>query len=215
MLGTFLRCATKAPLAAVVAYIGDSQDTANRTTYSFSNVSIGTASSDRIVVLGISGVSVSEGSVSSVTIGGTEATIHTQVSNGQTCIASLVVPSGTTATIGVTYSAGRGNCTVYVWTIKQASSSSPLSVDSQTNSTSSTSITLDGQVGAVGCAVAFVLTTGSSTFSWSGLTVSADQAAETRRTSGASGNLANSSNTVTATNSLSSSTVLLSGASWR
>ena len=201
--------------SAVVTYIGATQDTNNLTSYTFTNASIGTASNDRIVVVGIGSVAVSAGTVSSVTIGGNTANIDTQISGGQTCIASLLVTSGTTATIVVNYTAGRGNCTIYVWTITKAKSISPKSVDSQSNSTSNPSITLNGQTGAVGCAVTFVNTTGTSSFTWTGMTENADQTAETRRVSAASGSLNSNSNTVTATNSLANATVHLSGASWR
>lgn len=212
MLSHFLR--TVSP-SAVVTYIGASQNTLNQTSYTFTSTSIGTASADRIVVVGIGSVAVSAGNVSSVTINGTNATINTQISSGETCIASLPVASGGTATIAVNYTAGRGNCTMYVWTIKKAKSVASKSADSQSSTTSNPSITLDGQDGAVGCAVTFVNTAGTSSFTWSGLTENADQTAETRRVSAASGSLNASSNTVTATNSLTNADVKLSGASWR
>lgn len=201
--------------SAVVTYIGAVQDTNNLTSYTFTNVNIGTASNDRIVVVGIGSVSVSAGSVSSVTIGGNTATINTQASGGQTCVVSLLVTSGTTATIVVNYTAGRGNCTIYVWTITKAKSIAAKSADSQSNTTSNPSITLNGEAGAVGCAVTFVSNTGTSSFTWAGMTENADQTAETRRVSAASGLLNSSLNTVTATNSIANATVFLSGASWR
>lgn len=206
--------------SATVAYIGATQNTSNLATYTFSNASIGTASNDRIVVVGIGSVLVSSGSVSSVTIGGNAAQIWTQSTTsgnptGETCIASLLVTSGTTATIEVTYSAGRGNCTIYVWTIKGAKSTAAKSVDSSLSLTSAATATLLGQVGAVGCAVTFTNTTGGSSFTWSGMTENADQTAETRRVSAASGALSAASNNVTATNSISNATVYISGAAWR
>jgi hypothetical protein len=198
---------------AVVSYIGSTQNTSNLSSYTFSNVSIGTASADRIVVVGGGGPNSAAGSlVSSITIGGNTATVHTQASASQSWLASLLVPTGTTATIVVNYGNTKLNCTIFVWTITRAKSTTPNSA-STAETTTSASINLNGQAGAVGCAVVF--SPAGGTYTWTGLTENADLDAEGRRISSASGSIVLPTNTITATNSTTGQNTFLSGASWR
>lgn len=88
----------------IATYIGTTQTTTGSTTQTLTAVSIGTASSDRRVVLALGAVGTTSGfTFSSVTIGGVSATKH--VENGGeigVAIFSLNVSSGTTADIVIT-----------------------------------------------------------------------------------------------------------------
>ena len=100
-------------------------------TATFSNVNIGTAASDRIVVVGVAnsnGYGGNDSGIASVTIGGTAATEATSSDPGQD-VASLwyaTIPAGTTANIIVTCKSGALFLTdILVGNITGASTSTP------------------------------------------------------------------------------------------
>lgn len=107
-------------------------------TYTFSNMNIGAATADRLVVAAISGRASGTNSFvyTAVTIGGSAATLH--VASGSaagitspTCIASRVVPSGTTASIVVTSDGVIDGVGVAVYTIKNLISTTPVDSDAR------------------------------------------------------------------------------------
>lgn len=104
-----------------LSYVGATEDTSNATAYTFTSHSIGAAAANRVVHVGIVGGSLTTiSSPSSVTIGGTAASlnvaVNTGVSNGfSAAIASLAVPTGTTATIVVNFSTTQVRCKIVVW----------------------------------------------------------------------------------------------------
>lgn len=80
------------------------------TSLTASGVAIGTADANRLVVVGIGGRYNSGAGYSTVTIGGVSATIHDQTDSNSderiVCIASAIVPTGTTADVVVTLVGG-------------------------------------------------------------------------------------------------------------
>lgn len=119
-----------------ITYVTSYASTSNATTYSFSSSSIGTASADRLVVVvvenGVIGASAAR-TLSSGTIGGVSATVHTGTSDADTGPAnpvavdmmSLVVASGTTATIAVTLSGLASCCKISIYTVTGYRSTTP------------------------------------------------------------------------------------------
>lgn len=121
------------PRSAVVStlvYRGSSDQGGNPTTHTYTSAPIGTAASDRLVIVTVLGhrANISPRSISSVTIGGNAATqivatTRAGTSNSLTlAIYALVVTSGTTATVVVTYSGQLTDSSISVYTANPASS---------------------------------------------------------------------------------------------
>lgn len=115
-----------------LSYIGTHVDENATQTRTYSNVSIGTAASDRLVVVCVMAGGGSD-APTSITVGGNSATIHAQgeASYWQNAtVASLTVTSGTTATIAVTLgSPDGGPCVISVYTITGLGSTTPQDTD--------------------------------------------------------------------------------------
>lgn len=89
------------------------------TTATYTNYSIGPASSDRVVFVSAWGLGATARTLSSITIGGVTATKITgsSTSQGQNLqLYRATVPTGTTATIVVTWSGSYSNSGIDVWT---------------------------------------------------------------------------------------------------
>lgn len=115
--------------SAGVTFEYTAQSGANTTATDFSGqfdgIAIGAATSDRLVVVGISGSRVSAGArtVSSCSIGGVSASlvVRQTTTNGDACeMWAATVPSGTTADIDIVFSASMNGAGVGVWTLKGA-----------------------------------------------------------------------------------------------
>lgn len=126
--------------SATVTYIGGSGSTADSTSYTYSSVSIGTASSDRLVVVVGSGYGAASAALtlSSVTLDGVAMTVAVKYDSAGTghpasVIAYKAVPSGTTADIVFTYSPTAGNHYHGVYTITGWSSLVPTTKSDTSN----------------------------------------------------------------------------------
>jgi hypothetical protein len=95
---------------------------------------IGTASADRLVVVCISIRRDATVSITSATIGGITATLHVNTANttGNCFIISAVVPTGTTATVAITFSTTTTILTYATYTVKGYLSATPVFTDRQT-----------------------------------------------------------------------------------
>ena len=155
--------------------------TADLTSYTFNNVNIGTASADRIVVVGITINGSSNGfpcTINSVTIGGNAATQIAQVvgaSWATAAIFALAVPSGTTANIVVALNRTAGRCAVASWAMTGASIT-PADTLTDTNASADPTGTIDIPANGAACAAAISAT--STTTTWTGLTEKVDTALE-------------------------------------
>jgi hypothetical protein len=97
------------------AFQGTASSSTNASSYTFSSQPFGSAASDRIVIVGIAGNSGSS-SISSVTIGGVNATIVVQSTGSlNIAIAAAAVPTGTTGSVVVTFSVGKSSCGIGIW----------------------------------------------------------------------------------------------------
>lgn len=99
-----------------VAYIGNTGSTTNSSSYNFASQNIGTASSDRIVVVGVS--LYDGGPPSSVTIGGVSASKLNTAGAGNASLWAASVPTGSTATISVVTNSTASCCGIAIWTLK-------------------------------------------------------------------------------------------------
>lgn len=113
---------------ASISFIGSNSNSDNKTAYTFTNQSIGSADTDRIVAVFVYAPAVS-GDFASVTIGGNAATKAISVFDGVNIaigIYYLAVPTGTTATITVTCSDEAARCAIGVYRIIKGHSSDPV-----------------------------------------------------------------------------------------
>lgn len=126
------------------------------TSYTFNNIDIGTATGDRLVVIGVTalGGSFSSGTISGLTINGVSATEAIQTPNNdnftRTAIFYLSVTSGTTANIVATLSAGSAaRCFITSYALYGLGSTTPLSTNTNAASTQSLTNTVDTAIGSI------------------------------------------------------------------
>lgn len=165
--------------AATVSLTDSPVSTSNLTAYTFPSAAIGSADANRIVVVGVGGAtSGGARTISSVTIGGVSAAQvidHSSANAGNhSKIWAAAVPTGTTADIVVTWSAGMFNCGIGVWAAYDCLITA--SHTAQDNVTASTS-SLFVPEGGIGIGY-FFNGGGSSTYTWTGLTEDFDEAVD-------------------------------------
>lgn len=160
-------------------FLQATNDTSDSTTYTFASQNLGTAATDRVIVVGIGARKAGAATtISSVTIGGVSATII-QVSNSDTNsdiagIAYATVPTGTTGDIVVTFGSGMVRCAIQAYRAVGLASTTPY--DSGTSTASDPTFNLDIPVGF---AVATALSNSESSCTWTGLTEDHDNTLET------------------------------------
>lgn len=157
-------------------------DTVDRTTYTFSTASIGTAANDRIVVVGFCARANAARSVSSATIGGAAATLvgTANDTSGGADIATMWLlrqPTGTTATMTVTFSNTMLRCSCFVWAVYGSTTTLPAVTD---NSLSGGVLSVSASARPNGAliGVAWSSGSGSQTIAWGGLTEDAENQPE-------------------------------------
>ena len=169
---------TAAP--AAIAYAASSSDETGSTTVTFTSLGIGTASSDRYVLVVVA--TRLTGSISSVTVGGAATTSVVAASNGvqklEMYITSAVFTSGTTANVVVTTSAANSGVIVATYTITGIVSITPS--NTQTTTTDNATMSLSVPAGGVAISGANDLgtavgNTNGATFTHSGTTENADR----------------------------------------
>ena len=157
-------------------------DTSGTTTVSFTNADIGAASATRRVIVLVHGRFGSDPRViNSASIGGVSATIDAQIGaySGGTSMAGIIsatVPTGTTATVSITFSGNTFDCAIHVLALDGLQSVTP--VDTATASaTSGTSLTtganVDWKYGGYVIAIA-TGGIGSGSATWNGVAEYAD-----------------------------------------
>lgn len=139
---------------AVSAYIGtNATNDVNVTSITRTAEPIGVAASDRYVVVAVTWRVTA--TLNSATIGGATATIHQQhsASNEGSAIISLLVPSGTTATIVLNFSTGVYRVTTHVYNINSLVSNANFDAATATGVDPSVNINVDagGVIIAVAC----------------------------------------------------------------
>lgn len=162
--------ATKGP--SELSFIGETPDTSDLTTYTFTNHAIGAEHPTRRVVVAVSLGFLAAGgqTLASATIGGIAATIHVQVGDGN-CVAliSALVPTGTTATIVITASAAARRAAVAVYRAINETVTTPHATMTDNTLTGAVlSGTID--IPASGWVVAISQFNGNASTAWAGVT---------------------------------------------
>ena len=172
----------KRPL--VLTYQGETEDTADGTVFTFAGEAIGTAAADRRVHVLI-GASGNVGTITGVTIGGITAAITVQAQDGsaKAGIATALVPTGTTASVVITFDATQGRCHIGVFSSTGLSSNTPL--DTGTSTADPATDTLASAPG--GFCLALGVSVATTTVAWTAITEQYDVQVEATATmSGAS-----------------------------
>ncbi|MCP5405407.1 MAG: hypothetical protein H6922_04185 [Pseudomonadaceae bacterium] len=157
----------------------------NSAFYSYNNMNIGTASSDRHVVVIFQMQSNTAGAVASaMTIGGITATKLVSSINVETETSFWIanVPTGTTANIVTSLSATAVRSGLHVYTLKDLQSATPYATST---STAALPQDLSVSVPAGSAVIAGTYADSCPGFTWTGLTEDNDQAMETSRRGGA------------------------------
>lgn len=204
---------------------GDNQSATSRTVWTFSTMSIGTASATRRVICLVSGrSSTNSRTVSSATIGGISATIDIQTtasSSGSTvaAIIAATVPTGTTADVVVTFSGAMSEGDCYVTSLDNLVSVTPVDtagVNQTSGNTITTGANVDWQAGGYVIAYTSNFTTGSTT-TWTGATEYFDETPNGHMLSGAYGQPTSNATgqTITSDHTVNGSRQVLVVASYR
>lgn len=157
------------------------EDDTNQATYTFTSAAIGVADASRRVVVAVHwGQATNNRTLSSATIGGIAATIHSQsnpANLASVAIISALVPTGTTATIVINFSGSADRCKIGVFRAVNETSASPSDTQVDTSFTSnalSVSLTVPNDAWVV---AASTNATGSGiTHTWTGVTEQYDLA---------------------------------------
>lgn len=123
-------------VAASISYTDYAQNTNNTTTYNFTNVACGTASSTRIVAI-VAFASGIGGEISSLKINGTSATkavgLYWSAETTSMSIYYLNVTTGTTCSVEVNTPDAAGRCAITVYSITPGYSATPSFTNTATN----------------------------------------------------------------------------------
>lgn len=186
-------------------FLQATDDTANATTYTFSSQNLGTAATDRNIIVAVGSKKAgSATTISSVTIGGVSATILKQDYNSSnntsiTGVAMATVPTGTTGDIVVTFSDSMLRARIGVWSYN----GSLTLLDS--GSSTATAPTYDINVGKDGFVIATSASGTSTSTTWTELTEKYDGVIESYATfSGASKEYTTDNTGVTCTSTFGS-----------
>lgn len=143
--------------------------------YSFSGVSLGTAASDRWIILGVHGLAnedYSATAITSCTVNGyTGVPVAQDYYTDDRAVIGIVVaycPTGTTGTIVVNFNSDVGACYISVWEVNGLVKFAPY--DSDTDTSGSMSITLDTLADGFIIAVGSAEDTFISTATWTNVT---------------------------------------------
>lgn len=159
-----------------LTFLQGTTSTADTNSYTFSSQNLGTASSDRYIIVGaVARKAGASATISSITIGGVSATIVKQQTNTITNtnvsgLAIAAVPTGTTGNIVVTFSATMLRCAISAYAVTELDSATPY--DDASSTSADPSVSLD--IPTDGFAIGMGLTAAASTATWTGLTEDVD-----------------------------------------
>lgn len=216
MLTHFLRAVTKRKPSKSFTYGNSSTQTLS--SYTYSNISIGTASSNRIVAVFVVGSDSATKSVSSITIGGTTATLGTNTQISGSFLAGmgyLNVTSGTTATVVVNFSGTVRDVGVFVYALYDLNSETPVDTDnSPASSVTSKTLTMtteaDGIV--IGATIAGLTVT---SYTWTSPLVADSTLTNVSRYRGVASVISTGTSTNVTVTPNSTNFMTLIAASWR
>jgi hypothetical protein len=164
--------------AATISFTASAVNTANATTHTFSGVSIGTAASNRkIVVASQHSSGTVPVSVSSMTVGGISATfvVNQASADGEAYVEiwQANVPTGTTATIVVNYSGTVSRGGVGVWAVYGAAAAA-----TDTGVSTANPLTDTLNIPAGGVAIGAASGSAGTSTAWTNLTENYDENVE-------------------------------------
>jgi hypothetical protein len=146
------------------------------TTYTGQN--LGTASSDRYIVVALAARLGGGAIVSSVTIAGVSATIIAQTNSGSNCVtlAMAAVPSGTSGDVSFTLSSGGSlfRSLIAVFSVTGLSSATPNATATTATNNGAMSVAIPANGIAIAAAMAFA-SSGTGQFTWTNATERSDQ----------------------------------------
>ena len=200
MLSHMLRAASTIPS---ITYNGTASDSTDLTTYSFAGVAIGTAATNRLVYIAITFTAPTAATISSATIGGISASIIDITGQGNsTFFIYANVPTGTTATVSITFSIACNRVVIGSYSLYNLKSKEPIT-RAYINGWTSGSISTSVDVPADGIIIAGVNnSTNNNAITWTNATSRYSTIVDTNfRSAGASIQVSTgtSSYTVTAT----------------
>lgn len=150
------------PLRTYIASYGDS---ANLSTYTFTNCNIGTASSDRFVVVACH--HESGGTFTGCTIDGVAATLLAVANAGQAvALYGLAVPSGTTATIAFTLSSSSTFGVIGIWSVTGLQSTTPTDIIQKVQDAATVSDVIDVSADGIVIAATTMGSASTTTINW-------------------------------------------------
>lgn len=174
---------------ASIAYTSSQVDASNATTYTFTGMSFGAASADRQTVVCFATTGVNNGgTISSATINGVTATVLVQRLSTSTIVGVLSAanPTGTSGTVSVTLSTGKGRAAISVYKLTGSATGAFDTANAASGDPISGLIDVPLQGSAIAIAAAQVATA----VTWTGLTEDADIVTESFVLSSASGDFA-------------------------
>lgn len=166
------------PSPAVLTYIGSTPAIENAATYTFAAHAIGTAAADRLVIV-CPAANGGSGTISSVTCGGVAMNaVVTPIEQVNTVagIYSLLVTTGTTADIVVTYASSRNRSAISVYTLNNLESTTAYHTATGSAADTDTAVSINYQDGGAVIGVAHV--NGNRTATWTNLTENYDSVVE-------------------------------------
>lgn len=177
---------TPSPLVSSITYITSGGDDNNQQTYTFNGANIG---GPGLIVVTVQCDTLNPGSISSVSIGGTNGTIAVQRTESDSLISGIAsrrITGGTTANIVVTLSGNIGvACRIGVYRLQNISSDTVNLTNTGGGSGTSASASLTS-LGANACVVSSIILQGTSPITWTGPTEDYDVTQEVVRMSSAS-----------------------------
>ena len=186
-----------------ISFSDSSISTTNATTYSFTAQNTGTASSDRVLIVGAVGrATVTSGTVSAITIDGAAAATIVSVGADDTTnsrcanLRALSFSTGTTATIEVTFNRAMVRAGIGIWSMIGTNGATTVFGNNTATTANPTSaaVTIPANGGAVG----ICFSTDASGRVWTGLDEDFDDDLEGQSSSGAHKNVVTAESPATA-----------------
>jgi len=183
---TVTRTPTPSPLVSSITFITTGGDDSNQQTYTFNGANIG---GPGLIVVTVQCDTLNPGSISSVSIGGTNGTIAVQRTENNSVISAIAsrrITGGTSANIVVTLSSNIGvSCRIGVYRIQNVSSDTVNLTNSSGGSGESASASLTS-LGANACVISSFISQNGTAVTWTGPTEDYDVGQESVRASSAS-----------------------------
>lgn len=204
-------------MAAVSTFLQETVSTSNLTVYTFSSQNLGTASSDRYIVVAVNSSRIADGTSSAtVTVQGISATLvkaqpFNSVGSGYCALFIVAVPTGTTGDVVVTCDSANARCGIGLYAVTGIDSATPHATGGESFNESTVtpdpSADINVEAGGIIIATSSTQNQGTPTVTWTGPTEDYDTAMESNSIhSGANDEYVSASTPETVTASWTSTT---------